>query len=72
MADQQQESTVGLSAQYNISVLVNALMDLQQLIRTFPGIIARAEQLGAENEALKVQLAALAPKAVEATESQSA
>lgn len=66
MAEQQQEPTIGLSSQYNISSLVGSLMDLQQLVRTFPGIIARAEALAAENEKLKAQIAASASKAVEA------
>ena len=67
MAEQQQEQAINLGASLNIGVLMGSLMDLQQLLRTVPQIVARAQAVEAENEKLKAQLAALAPKAVEAT-----
>lgn len=78
MADQNQQqgdAGIGLSANYNIVALIGSLMDVQQIVRTMPTIIAGAEQLRAENTELKAKLkdaedrlAALAPKAVEAAE----
>jgi cell fate (sporulation/competence/biofilm development) regulator YlbF (YheA/YmcA/DUF963 family) len=72
MADQtqQQEQSIGLSQNLNIGALMGSLMDLQQLLRTVPQIVASAEALKAENDKLKVQLEALQPKVVEAVEAE--
>jgi regulator of replication initiation timing len=73
MADQQTQGDagIGLSSNYNIVALIGSLMDVQQIVRTMPSIIAGAEALRAENEKLKAklaeveaQLAALAPSPV--------
>lgn len=67
MAEQtQQEQSIGLSQNLNIGALMGSLMDLQQLLRTVPQIVASAEALKAENDKLKAQLEALQPKVVEA------
>jgi cell shape-determining protein MreC len=66
MADQQQEQSIGLSQNLNIGALMGSLMDLQQLLRTVPQIVASHDALKAENEQLKAQLEALQPKVVEA------
>jgi hypothetical protein len=78
MADQQQEQAINLGNNLNIGVLMGSLMDLQQLVRAVPNIIAAAEQFKtqlAEKDAkiadLEARLAALAPKAVEAAEAKA-
>jgi cell division protein FtsB len=65
MAEQTQEQSIGLSQNLNIGALMGSLMDLQQLLRTVPQIVASAEALKAENDKLKAQLEALQPKGVE-------
>jgi hypothetical protein len=67
MAEQtQQEPSIGLSQNLNISTLMGSLLDLQQLLRTVPQIVAAHDALKVENDKLKAQLEALQPKAVEA------
>jgi cell division protein FtsB len=63
MAEQTQEQSIGLSQNLNIGALMGSLLDLQQLLRTVPQIVASAEALKAENEKLKAQLESLQPKA---------
>ncbi len=62
---QQQEPGINLGQTYGINSLINSLMDVQQVIRNLPGLLAQLDALKAENEKLKGQLAALAPKVVE-------
>lgn len=66
MADQQQEPGINLGQTYGITTMLSSLMDIQQVIRNIPSMVAQLDVLKAENEKLKSQLAALAPKAVEA------
>jgi len=72
MADQtqQQEQSIGLSQNLNIGALMGSLLDLQQLLRTVPQIVAAHDALKAENEKLKAQLEALQPKVVEAEKAE--
>jgi cell division protein FtsB len=53
---QQQEQSIGLSQNLNIGALMGSLMDLQQLLRTVPQIVAAHDALKAENDKLKAQL----------------
>jgi cell division protein FtsB len=52
---QAQEPSIGLSQNLNIGALMGSLLDLQQLLRTVPQIIASAEAMKAENDKLKAE-----------------
>lgn len=59
-----QQAPVDNNAQV-ISTAITALLDGIQLLRQFQQVLAINAKLAQDNEALKGQLAALAPKAVE-------
>ena len=53
---QQGDAGIGLSSSYNIVSLIGSLLDVQQVVRTVPTIIAGAEALRVENEKLKAEV----------------
>ena len=72
---QQGEPGIGLANQYSYSALIGSLMDIQHVLRSVPNIVAggeaartRVAELEAKVAELEARLAALAPKAVEGTD----
>ena len=63
MAEQQQvEPGIGLSANYNINTLIGSLMDIQQIVRSMPSIIAGSEARQARIAELEAKVAELVVK----------
>jgi cell division protein FtsB len=59
MAEQTQEPGINLGQTYGINTLISSLMDVQQVIRNLPNLLAQLDALKAENEKLKNESARL-------------
>jgi hypothetical protein len=59
MAEQTQEPGINLGQTYGINTLISSLMDVQQVIRNLPNLLAQLDAVKAENEKLKNESARL-------------
>lgn len=60
----EQEQAINLGTSFNIGATMGSLLDLQQLVRAVPNILAQLNEKDAKIAELSARLASLEPKSV--------